>query len=248
MSHQGNVSTGDKGSGEQEGLDTSEAIRIRYDKGNVFEILVEPDPAKKAKLEGDSFDMPRLMFVQEIFTDADKGKRASPSQIDAEFGTKQVMEAAQEIFEKGDMQLTTDQKAEIREDKYKQVVNMIARRVQNPKTGNPHPPQRVENALEEAGFNADAFEPVEDQFQNAIDMIRPIIPVSLDEKTVVLQIPNDESGKAYDKIQSQAEVEKEEWGNEYFYAKITLPAGVFSELLEELQEMTSGKTQVKENI
>lgn len=228
-------------------MDTSDAVRIRYDNGSEFEILVDPDLAKDAKLEGKDVDIQRLLFVQDVFTDAGAGERASAEELEDEFGTKQMLEAAEKIFEQGEMQLTTDQKAEIREDKYKQVVNMIARRVQNPKTGNPHPPQRVENALEEAGFNADAFEPVEDQFQDAIDMIRPIIPVSLDEKTVVLQIPNDEAGKAYDRIQSQAEVEDEEWGNEYFYAKVTMPAGVFSELLDELQELTSGKTQVKED-
>jgi ribosome maturation protein Sdo1 len=30
---------------------------------------------------------------------------------------------------------------------------MVARRAQDPKIGNPHPPQRVENALDEAGFH-----------------------------------------------------------------------------------------------
>lgn len=224
-------------------MDTSDAIKVRYEG---YEILVDPDLAKEAKLEGKDHDIQRLLFVQEVFEDAGEGKRASAEELEEEFDTRQILKAAEEIFEKGDMQLTTEQKDELRQEKYRQVVNMIARRVQNPKTGNPHPPQRVENALEEAGFNADAFQDVEEQFQDAIDMIRPIIPVSLDEKTVVLQIPNDEAGKAYDKIQAQAEVNEEEWGSEYFYAEITMPAGAFSELLEELQELTSGKVQVKE--
>jgi len=247
MSQQGNVSTGDKGSGEDQGLDTSDAIRIRYDKGKVFEILVEPEPAKKAKLEGQDFDMPRLMFVQEVFTDADKGERASPSQIEEEFNTKQVMEAAAEIFEKGDMQLTTDQKAEMREDKHKQVVNMIARRAQNPKTGNPHPPQRVENALEEAGFNADAFQDTEEQFENAIDKIRPIIPVSLDEKTVAIKIPSDKAGKAYDTLQKKTDILEEQWGDD-FYAKIRVPAGILTEVMEEIQKLTGGNSELKEEL
>lgn len=224
-------------------MDTSDAVKVRYEG---YEILVDPDLAKEAKLEGKEYDIQRLLFVQEVFEDAGEGKRASAEELEEEFDTRQILKAAEEIFEKGDMQLTTEQKDELRQEKYRQVVNTIARRVQNPKTGNPHPPQRVENALEEAGFNADAFQDVEEQFQEAIDMIRPIIPVSLEEKTVVLQIPNDEAGKAYDKIQSQAEIKSEEWGNEYFYAEITMPAGVFSELLEELQELTSGKVQVKE--
>lgn len=248
MSQQGNVGgEGHKGSGEKEGIDTSEAIRIRYEGDKTFEILVEPEPAKKSKLEGEEFDMPRLMFVQEVFTDAQKGERASPDELEREFGTKQVMEAAEEIFEKGDMQLTTEQKAEMREDKHKQVVNMIARRVQNPKTGNPHPPERVENALEEAGFNADAFKDIEEQFEEAIDAIRPIIPVSLEEKTVAVKIPSDKAGKAYDVLQRKTEVLEEQWGDD-FYAKIRVPAGILTEVMEEIQKLTGGESEVKEEV
>lgn len=247
MGQIGNVSTGDKGSGEADGLDTDDAIRIQYRGDQTFEILVEPSEAKEAKFEGKDFDMPRLLFVQEVFKNANKGEKASPDELDREFGTKQLMEAAEEIFEKGDMQLTTDQKKEIREEKRKQIVNMISRRAQNPKTGNPHPPQRVENALEEAGFNVDAMKDVEEQFDEAIDDIRPIIPVSLDEKRVAIKIPNDKAGKAYDQIQSVAEVLEEQWGNEYFYCKIKVPAGVLTELMEDIQESTSGNATLKEN-
>lgn len=227
-------------------VDTSDAIKVRYSGSKDFEILVDPDLAKEAKLEGEDHEIQRLLFVQEVFVDADKGDRASVDELEDEFGTQQVMEAAEEIFEKGDMQLTTDQKAEMREEKYRQVVNMIARRAQDPKTGNPHPPERVENALEEAGFNVNWDSDVEEEFKEAIDKIRPIIPVSLDEKTVAIRIPVDIAGKAYDKIQNAAEIKEEEWGNEYFMAKVKMPAGILSELIDELQDLTGGKTEVQD--
>jgi ribosome maturation protein SDO1 len=227
-------------------MDTSEAITISYSGGKDFEILVDPDVAKEAKLEGEDHDIQRLLFVQEIFTDAGAGERASVEELQDEFNTKNIMEAAEEIFENGEMQLTTDQKAEMREDKRKQIINMIARRVQNPQTGNPHPPNRVENALEEAGFHVDAMEDVEEQFSEAIEDIRPIIPVSLDEKLVAIRIPVDKTGRAYDKIQQVADVKEEEWGNEYFMAKIKLPAGILTELMEEIQEITGGKAEMQE--
>lgn len=227
-------------------MDTSDAIKVQYRGDKQFEILVEPDLAKEAKLEGEEHSIQRLLFVQDIFTDAGEGERASADEIETEFGTRQIMEAAEEIFEKGDMQLTTDQKAEMREEKWKQLVNMISRRVQNPKTGNPHPPDRVENALEEAGFNVSWDSDMEEEFEDAIDQLRPIIPVSLDEKTVAIRIPNDKAGKAYDKLQQAAEIEEEQWGNDYFTARVTLPAGVLSELIDELQQMTSGETEMKE--
>lgn len=227
-------------------MDTSDAITVQYKDGKQFEILVDPDLAKEVKMEGKDHDIQRLLFVQEVFEDAGEGERASADELEEEFGTRQLMEAAEKIFEKGKMQLTTDQKAEIREDKWKQLVNMIARRAQDPKTGNPHPPQRVENALDEAGFHVNWDSNVEEEFDDAIDLLRPIIPISLDEKTVALRIPVDNAGQAYDRIQQVAEVEEEQWGNEYFTARLTLPAGVLSELMEELQDMTSGQTEMKE--
>lgn len=240
-------SAGDLGSGENQGnLDSSEAIRIQYKGDKTFEILVEPEPAKEVKFEGKNHDILKLLFVQEVFTDANEGEKASPSELEEEFGTKQVIDAAQEVFEKGEMQLTTDQKAEMREEKMQQIISMIARRAQNPKTGNPHPPQRVENALEEAGFDADAMANVEEQFSEAIEAIRPIIPVSLDEKTVAIKVPSDSGGKAYNMIQKKADVIEEQWGNEYFYAKIRVPAGILTELMEEIQELTSGKSEVQD--
>jgi ribosome maturation protein SDO1 len=227
-------------------MDTSDAITVQFKGDKQFEILVDPDLAKEAKMEGKNHDIQRLLFVQEVFVDAGEGERASVEELEEEFGTEQMMEAAQQIFEKGKMQLTTDQKAEIRDDKWKQLINMIARRVQDPKTGNPHPPQRVENALEEAGFHVNWDSELEEEFDDAIDVLRPIIPVSLDEKTVALRIPVDNAGKAYDRIQQVADIEEEQWGNEYFTARLTLPAGVLSELVDELQDMTSGQTEMKE--
>ncbi len=227
-------------------MDTSDAIKVRYSGDKEFEILVEPDLAKEAKLEGEDHDIQRLLFVQEIFTDAGEGERAGAGELEDEFNTRQVIEAAEEIFERGEMQLTTDQKAEMREDKYRQVVDMISRRAQDPKTGNPHPPQRVENALEEAGFHVNAFDDVEEKFQEAVDEIRPIIPISLEEKTVAIRIPAENAGQAYDKLQKAGDMEEEQWGNEYFMCKMTLPAGVLSELIEEVQDMTSGKAEMQE--
>jgi ribosome maturation protein SDO1 len=227
-------------------METSEAITISYTDGKDFEILVDPELAKEAKMEGEDHDIQRLLFVQEVFTDAGAGERASADELESEFGTRQVLDAAEEVFEKGTMQLTTDQKADIREDKWKQLVNMIARRAQNPQTGNPHPPNRVENALEEAGFHIDWDADLEEAFDEATDLLKPIIPISLQEKDVAIRIPVDKTGKAYDKLQQVADIKKEDWGSDYFTARVSLPAGVLTELMEDLQEFTGGEAEVKE--
>ena len=227
-------------------MDTSEAITISYSGGKDFEILVDPDLAKEAKMEGKDHDIQRLLFVQDVFTDAGAGERASVEELEGEFNTDKMMEAAEKVFEEGTMQLTTDQKAEIREDKWKQLVDMIARRAQNPQTGNPHPPNRVENALDEAGFNIDWDADLEEAFEEATDLLKPIIPISLQEKDVAIRIPVDKTGKAYDRMQQVADIKEENWGSDFFTARVSLPAGVLTELMEDIQEYTGGEAEMKE--
>jgi len=228
-------------------MDTSEAITISYNEGNDFEILVDPDLAKESKLKGKEHEIERLLFVQEVFTDAGAGERASTDQLEAEFDTRQIMEAAEQVFEEGQMQLTTDQKAEIRQEKYRKLIDMIARRVQNPQTGNPHPPKRIENALDDTNFHVQAMDDIEEKFDEAVDLLKPIIPISLEEKTMAVKIPNDKTGKAYDILQQKTDLEEEQWGNDYFYAKITMPAGVLQDLMRDIQKVTGGEAVFTED-
>lgn len=227
-------------------MESEDAITVEYEGDAEFEILVHPDEAfeyRRGNIDEDKFDS--VLFVQDVFRDADAAERASPDALDDEFGTRNVVEAAREIFENGRMALTTEQKNQLREEKWKQVVNMIARRAQNPQTNSPHPPKRIENAMEEAGVQVDPMESAESQLQDAVDAIRPKIPISMEEKEIAIRIPNKYAGKCYGKIkQMSSEVLEEEWGNDAFMARVRLPAGVQTELMSELESITSGEVEV----
>ncbi|MDY6762060.1 MAG: ribosome assembly factor SBDS [Candidatus Nanohaloarchaea archaeon] len=225
-------------------MDSEDAITVTYSNDHDFEILVDPDEAfayRRGEIE--SFD--RVLFVQEIFTDAAAAEKASMENIEDAFGTRNVVEAAEELFEQGEMALTTDQKNQLREEKRKQVVSIIARRAMNPQTNAPHPPQRIENAMDEAGVQVDAMRDAEEQVQEVLDAIRPKIPISMEEKEMAIRVPSKYSGKAYGKIQEMSsEVLEEEWGNDAFMARVRIPAGVSTTLMETLEEMTSGEVEV----
>ncbi|MFB6077258.1 MAG: ribosome assembly factor SBDS, partial [Candidatus Nanohaloarchaea archaeon] len=67
-------------------MDSDDAITVTYDGGHEFEILVDPDEAFAYRRgEIDSFD--RVLFVQEIFTDAAAAEKASMENVEDEFGT-----------------------------------------------------------------------------------------------------------------------------------------------------------------
>lgn len=224
-------------------MDSEDAIRVQYKGDREFEILVDPDEAFAYRRgEVDNFD--RVLFVQEIFTDARAADRASVENVEDEFGTRNIVEAAEQLFENGRMELTTEQRNQLREEKWKQVVNKIARRAMNPQTNSPHPPKRIENAMEEAGVQVDPMEPAEQQISETVDAIRPKIPISMEEKEIAVRIPNKYAGKCYGVLKQHAEVLSEEWGDDAFMAKIKLPAGVQVELMSELESITSGTVEV----
>jgi ribosome maturation protein SDO1 len=227
-------------------MDADDAITVEYKGEEDLEILVKPDDAfayRRGEIDEDQFD--RVLFVQEIFKDAQAAERAAVEEIEDVFGTRNVVAAAQQLFENGRMALTTEQRNQLREEKRKQIVSMIARRAMNPQTNSPHPPKRIENAMEEAGIQVEPMESAESQLSDVLDRIKPKIPISLEEKEIAIRIPNDYSGKCYGKIKQMATtVIDEEWGDEAFIAHVKLPAGVQVELMDELESITHGEVEV----
>ena len=56
------------------------------------------------------------------------------------------------ILQKGDLNLTTDQRRKMIEEKKKQIVEYIAKTYVDPKTHLPHPPLRIEQAMKDGEF------------------------------------------------------------------------------------------------
>ncbi len=222
-----------------------DSIKVDYKGDKDFEILVKPDESLDYK-EGKIENFEKVLFVREVFTDSSAAERASAQQLEDEFGTSNVLEVAKIIFERGNLQLTAEQKNKKREEKKKRIISMISRRAMNPKTNSPHPPQRIENAIEEAGANIDAMRSIEEQFDEIVEAIRPIIPISMEEKEFAVKIPNEYAGKCYGKIKTQAKVLEEEWGDQGFMAKLKMPAGAKKQLESDLQKICKGKATIKD--
>jgi rRNA metabolism SBDS family protein len=73
------------------------------------------------------------------------------------FSTTDFDTIARRIIEKGEIHLTAEQRRQMIDEKRRQVITFISRNSVNPQTGHPHPPQRIEMAMEEARINIDPF-------------------------------------------------------------------------------------------
>src|SRR3989338_219363 len=221
-----------------------DAVIARYShSGSHFEVLVGPDAAQEIKKKGSISDLDACFASGEVFSDSNKGMRAAESDINRVFGTIDFSVIAIRILQKGEIQLTTDQRRKMLHNKKQQIITRISRFAVDPRTHTPHPPLRIEKAIDEAKVHIDPFKTAEEQVEGIIKLLKPILPISMEVSQVMLRIPTEFTGRAYSVLREHKTI-KEEWQNDgSLKAVIELPAGLQGEFFDKLNKATQGNVQ-----
>lgn len=221
-----------------------EAVIARFKKGDhEFEILVDPYKAYDFR-RGKDIPLEEILVTDEIFTDARKGFRASQEDIRKVFGTTDVSVVAKTILLEGDIQLTTEQRRKMQDEKRKAIVNLITKLCVDPRTGYPYTPARIEAAFEEVGVHIDPFKDPESQAKEIIKELKKHIPIKVEYLKIRVVVPPQYSAKAYGLIKSYSP-QKEDWtADGSLEAILEIPAGVFSEFSEKINHLTHGDVQI----
>jgi ribosome maturation protein SDO1 len=210
-----------------------------------FEILVDPHAAA-ALIEGKEVDVLSNLAIDAIFKDTKKGTHASQESLQKFFQTDNVEEIARQIILKGEIQLTTEQRHEMQETKRKRIVDIIVRNAMDPQTKTPHPRQRIELAMKEAGVHVDPFKPVDQQVKMVIEALRPIIPISMEHVKISVKIPAEYTGRAYGVVRTFGVLEREDWQSDgSWIGIIRLPAGMQTDFYDKLNEVTKGNVDTR---
>lgn len=213
--------------------------------GANFEVLVDPFLAVDLK-EGKAVDMRSVLAIDKVFKDARKGEAASEETMKKIFGTFDVFKIAEEIIKRGEVQVTTEQRRRMREEKFKQIVSIISRRAVNPQTGTPHPPARIEAALKEAKIHVDELRSAEEQIPKIVKALLPILPLKFEMRKIAVKIPPAYVGRAQGMVRKLGTLRQEEWGQDgSWMVLIEIPAGIQSEVYEKLNELTRGEVETK---
>jgi ribosome maturation protein SDO1 len=210
-----------------------------------FEILVKPNKALDYR-NGKIPAITEVLAAETIFSDANKGTKVSEEAMKKAFSTIDPLKIADIILKKGTLQLTTDQRRKMVEDKRRQVIDFISRQAVDPKTNLPHPPLRIENAMEQIRYPIDPYKSVEEQAKDIVKLLRPILPLKIEQVVVSVMIPAEYSARGYGAIKTYGTIKREEWrSNGSWYGEIEMPAGAFASLLNKLGEVTKGNGEAK---
>lgn len=223
-----------------------EAVIARLHKGeDHFEILVDPHAAERL-IEGKEVDVLSSLAIDVIFKDSKKGTHASQESLEKVFGTDDVETIVKEIILKGDIQLTTEQRHEMQEQKRKRIVDIIVKNAMDPQTKMPHPRQRIELAIEEAGVHIDPFKPVDDQVKLVVEALRPIVPIAMEQVKISVKISSQYIGKAYGIARNFGVLEREDWQSDGSWVGIIrIPAGMQTDFYDRLNDVTKGNVETR---
>jgi|TARA_B100001971_G_C18216468_1_gene554202 ribosome maturation protein SDO1 len=227
-------------------VNVDEAIIARLKTNNqTFEILVDCNMALALK-EGKNVDMKDILAAVKIFSDAKKGLEASENAMKQIFETSDPEDIAKTIIQKGEIHLTSEYKTNLREQKRKQIINVIHVNGVDPKTHLPHPPQRIENAFEEAKIHVDEFKSVQEQVQEVLKKIRPILPIKFEVKEISVKIPADFAAKSYQILNSFGTKLKEDWQSDgSLLTVLEMPGGLENDFYDKLNSLTHGSVETK---
>ncbi|GAG35091.1 unnamed protein product, partial [marine sediment metagenome] len=175
-------------------IDEAVIARLKI-KGQSFEILVDCDKAIEFRAGKCSLD--DALVTDDIFKNVKQGEKAPENEMEKIFKTEDKKRIAEEIIRKGEIQLTTDHRNKLREEKRKRLIELIHRNAIDSKTGLPHPAQRIELAINEAKVHIDEFKKAEEQVQDVLEKIRPILPIRFEIWEIAVKIPAQYAAQSY---------------------------------------------------
>lgn len=212
--------------------------------GETFEIVVDPDAAVQYHRD-EKITLNDVLKAEHIYADAKKGELASEEHMDAVFETRKPRAIAEIILAQGEIQLTHEHRERIRENKLNKLVQIIKQNAINPQTNTVHPEERIRKSLEQGKFRINEFKSAQEQVQEALKAIRPIIPITFTTFTADIHLPSEHAAKCYAVLGQYGKLVNEQWLTDgTLAAQVEVPAGRYNELVDELASKTHGTVEI----
>jgi ribosome maturation protein SDO1 len=222
-----------------------DAVLARLEKGGSrYEILVDPKLVETWKEDPNLVELSDLLAIDEVWSDAKAGDRPTSDALERVFGSTDLSSCVDKILRDGSIQLTTAQRRQMVDDRMKQIINEIAMTATDPKTKLPHPHIRIENALQEARFKADPFLSVERQVKDAVNILKPIIPLQFITIKLAFKVPGKDYGGVSNLLRDS--MQKDQWLPDGSWACVVeVPGGMKNEIISRVANRSS-EVEVRE--
>nr|PVC52357.1 hypothetical protein MACL_00000832 [Theileria orientalis] len=133
-------------------------------------------------------DIQEVLQSPYIFTNISKGKLANNNQLMKAFNTTDINKITKQILDKGEFQVSSEERKQILESTFRDIVSILHELTVNPNTGRPLTRTLLENALKSSGFSVSLNEPPKKQALKAVNLLQKKYPESIARCKMRLQI------------------------------------------------------------
>ncbi len=223
-----------------------QAIEARLTRaGRHFVILVDCDKALDYKT-GKSVPLSEVLASEDVYADARKGFHAAKSDMLTVFGTEDISKIADKILKEGEIAVTAEHQRRLVDQLRRQIVDAICCNAINPQTNTPHPPARIESAMDAARVPIDIHKSAEVQMQDVVHKLAAHLPLRLEVRELQVQIPATSAQACFHILKSYGTLKKQDWLSDgSLLAIIILPAGQQETFEKALSRVTKGNFDLK---
>ncbi len=166
--------------------------------------------------------------------------------MNAVLGTADVTQVAEMILKQGEIQVSSEYRQKMRDQKRKQIITWIHTHSINPRQNTPHPVTRIENALEEAKVRIDEYKTADEQVEKIVDQLKVVMPIKIAVKVLDVVIPAAHAAKSYSVLRSLGKIMKETWDNEgNWRGRIEIPGGLEFDFYDRINKATNGQNTIE---
>lgn len=212
--------------------------------GQNFEVVIDPDNAVKFR-HGEG-GIREALKAEHIYKDAIKGELANEHNMSKIFNTTDALRIAERIIKEGSIQVNDEYKDKLKSENKKRIIEVIMKNAADANTGMPITATRISNAFHEAKVHIDIFKRAEEQIDEVVNKLRPVLPLTFEKKILDIRIPSNNAAKLYGFVNSNSKILDQAWLSDGSWScKAELSAGMVSGLLDELKSKTHGDVEVK---
>jgi ribosome maturation protein SDO1 len=138
--------------------------------------------------QGTETDLSEVLQTTTVFTNVSKGQFAKSSLLQECFGTSDEEEVCRFILEKGEVQISDQERAAMLENMLREVASMVSEKCINPVNRRQYTMAQIREAMKSAGFMVHPTKNVKQQFLDCVRLLQETKVLNIERAKMLLVI------------------------------------------------------------
>mmetsp|Transcript_35941 Transcript_35941/g.94228 ORF Transcript_35941/g.94228 Transcript_35941/m.94228 type:complete len:252 (-) Transcript_35941:310-1065(-) len=189
-------------------------------------------------------DLDEVLQTHTVFTNVSKGQVANRKDLFKCFGTDDDAAIVLEILNKGQLQVSKEEREKSADQLFTEIANTVAARCVNPDTSRPYTIAQIERAMKDIHYSVQPAHSAKKQALEVEKQLRETIPIERAQMRLQIRLPKANAKPVKAKIEPLiAQLESEEWAGDLELECLVDP-GNYRMIDEVVSEQTKGRGAV----